>query len=342
MNRYFQLVFLSLLLWFSACTSSPPSLLQLSGHTMGTHYHITLVDVKGQKEALLKSQIAQQLIEFNQIFSTYIKDSEISRFNQAAADTWFPVSAEFIELVEQAEKISQLTQGYFDISIAPLVNLWGFGNQFLLEDKPPNADVIQAHLQQIGYQHLASRQQPPALLKQKSGLQIDLSAIAKGYAVDSIAAWLSAQGFKHYLVEIGGELYASGHNAKGVAWQVAIEKPTIAKRSIEQIIPISNLAVASSGNYRNYFEYQGQHYGHSLNPKTGYPVKQAWAAVTVIAKNTTLADAWATALMVLPKTQGQALAQQQQLAVLFIEALDAGQERWKTHMSPEFQHLLSP
>ena len=333
--KVYKSLLLASLVFLSACQKTPKTL-QLQGYTMGTTYHITLSQAQATNPQTLQAGIDQRLQQLNQIFSTYIPDSEISRFNRATAKVWFPVSPDLVAVVRQAEQISLLSQGYFDISLAPLINLWGFGRQFKLDDVPPDAKAIAAERAKVGYQQLHWRVSPPGLKKQIPSLEIDTSALAKGYAVDQIALWLQQQGFSNYLVEIGGELRTRGQNPGAQAWQVAIEKPTIAQRSIQQVISVSNIAVASSGNYRNYFEYQGQSYGHSLNPFTGYPVSDSWAAVTVLADNTMLADAWATALMVLPAERGKQLALAQNLAVLLIAKKPKKNQQWQIFSSPAF------
>jgi len=316
-----SLLSLFLLLILSACNNNQNGSLKLSGSTMGTTYNITIVGKKSHLNAeQLQGEIEARLATINQEMSTYIDDSEISRFNQYARSDWFPISGEFLAVVQTAIKAHQLSGGAFDPTIYPLVDLWGFAKH--IKVSLPSDTDIQIALKQIGLQHLKTRQSPPALSKDIVSLSLDLSAIAKGYGVDALAKLLSNKGFKNYLVEIGGEVYAAGKNANKKPWHIAIEKPD-SNHLIQSAKPIQGLylqdqSVATSGNYRNFYEYAGKRYAHTLDPNTGRPAENTLASVTVIHASNMWADAMATTMMVMGAKQGLAFANKEKLAVFMV------------------------
>jgi len=311
-----------LLLLVSCETSSLPLEYQLQGETMGTQYHIR-IPLATQKEAaqtVSKQQLQQQiealLDSINREMSTYLTTSRISRFNQSQQQNWFPVSSSFLQVVNAAQQISQSSQGAFDITIMPLVNLWGFAKN--KNKQIPKQQQINQALNKTGYQFLQTQQQPPAIRKQKQALSIDLSAIAKGYAVDAIALLLKKYHFKNFLVEIGGEIRLRGHNKHGQAWRIAIEKPNPFNRTAQQGLKLHNIAIATSGDYRNYYQKNGVRYSHTINPQTGKPITHKLASVTVLHQSAMIADAQATAIMVLGENKGKAYAQRENLKVYMI------------------------
>ncbi len=297
---------------------------------MGTRYHIRIPIESANKDALrwkqLQRDIDALLLAINKEMSTYIADSSISRFNQSKNTNWFPVSRRFLSVINTAQSVSLATQGAFDITVMPLVNLWGFGT--INKTAIPSQQQIKRSLNQIGYQSLQTRQQPAAIRKQKPELSIDLSAIAKGYAVDAIGIWLEKHGVKRYLVEIGGEIRVRGKNKQNQAWRIAIEKPTTLARSVQQGLLLNNIAIATSGDYRNYYEKEGKRYSHTINPKTGYPITHKLASVTVLNKSAMIADVQATAMMVLGEKQGRVYAEKQGLLVYMIIRGEDGFSVW--------------
>ena len=258
-----------------------------------------------------------KLGEIEARMSTYQADSEVSRFNRHPGTDWFPVSAETATLVAESLEIFRLSDGAFDITVGPVVNLWGFGPT-AKDGGIPSEEKIKAALEKTGSQHLHARLSPPAIKKDADHLQIDLSAIAKGYAVDSVAESLQALGLGRFLVDIGGEMLARGRKLDNSAWNIAIERPTASQRAIHKIIGLSDQAVATSGDYRNFFEADGRRYSHEIDPQTGRPVEHALASVTVVDPSCMRADAWATALIVLGPELGQQVAERENLAALFI------------------------
>lgn len=319
-QRWQQCLGIAALLLLAGCSGGDsPVTLQLPGATMGTSYNITLVDPPdGLSQQILSADIDAILASIDQEMSTYRQDSMVSRFNHYQQDDWFPVSARLVHLVEQARAISELTAGAFDITVGGLVDLWGFGPD-LHAPRLPVAEQLEQQRAAAGFAHLQSRPEPPALRKNHAQLQIDLSAIAKGYAVDQVADYLADAGVTNYLVEIGGELRLAGHNASGKDWRVAVERPENQLPEPMAVLALSNTGVATSGDYRNYYQIDGQRYSHAIDPATGAPVADSLASVTVIDANAARADALATGLLVLGSQAAYRIAETEGLAVLFVE-----------------------
>ncbi|RTZ66530.1 MAG: FAD:protein FMN transferase ApbE, partial [Aquificaceae bacterium] len=230
-----------------------PQEIRLHGKTMGTQYHINIPLIANHHfdQKKLKHDIDRRLQAINQEMSTYIPDSTISQFNQSHTTDWFPVSDAFLKLITTAQTISKKSRGAFDITVMPLVNLWGFGTT---KKHPfPTQAIINAQRKKVGYQHLHLQAQPPAIRKDNPDVMIDLSAIAKGYAVDELAKLLQQQGLQHFLVEIGGEIRVQGTNKHQKPWKIAIEKPNALARKVQQGLKLDDIAVATSGDYRNYY-----------------------------------------------------------------------------------------
>jgi len=313
--------YLLLALTISACGTQQTGP-QLTGFTMGTSYSIQWTD---DSDSIPKNEIKQKVnarLEYiNALMSTYIPDSELSLFNQSRDTGWHTVDIELATLVEHALTICKQSSGAFDVTVGPLVNLWGFGAsdttfQF------PNDTEINITMRSIGCQYLQARQSPPAINKKLEDIYVDLSAIAKGYAVDQLAKILDTYHIKNYMVEIGGEVKALGIAPHGEPWRIGIETPHAQRGNIEEIISLKNIAVATSGDYRNYFEHEGQRYSHTIDPRNGYPVKHQLTAVTIIDESTAVADAWATAFMVLGANESIKAAKKYGLSGLLISRHD--------------------
>jgi thiamine biosynthesis lipoprotein len=298
-----------------ACSSPENQETYISGPTMGTTYNVKFVSVDGVEQQELKREIDQSLLNINQLMSTYIKDSELSRFNQWRSVEPFPMSAQTLDVLIEAKRLGVMSAGLLDVTIGPLVNLWGFGPQNRPE-KVPTEKLIDTTRQKVGLDKLkigttwASKSHPD--------LYIDLSTIAKGYAVDKLAELLQTFSINNYLVEIGGEMRLAGQKASGKPWKIAIEKPETEQRSIQKIISVGDNAVATSGDYRNYYEQNGVRYSHLINPTTGYPIKHNLVSVTVIHASSMTADGLATALNVMGKEKALELAEKDGIAVLLI------------------------
>ncbi len=313
-ERFLALVLILILV---AC-DSPQKADVFSGQVMGTTYSVQVVDVPSEVDGTrLDSSIAAVLNGVDSAMSTYKPDSEVSRFNKAVAGENIAVSANTLQVVELALAVHKQSQGAFDITVGPLVDLWGFGAGTRELKRLPSQAAIQAALDKVSVAAIKLQQTPPALSKDKS-IEIDLSAIAKGYAVDLVAELLEQQGIENYLVEVGGELRGLGHNSKAQIWRVGIETPMLARGDAFTAIPLADGAVATSGDYRNYVMLEGERYSHTIDPRTGRPVVHDVASVTVIHSSAASADAWATALDVLGVPKGLHLAEQLGLAAYFI------------------------
>jgi len=307
-----------MLFFLTACQAPQQAEVRLSGSTMGTSWSLTIVQVpEGLRVEKINSDVEQLLEEINASMSTYQADSEISRFNQFAETVPFPVSQALFDVLSLAKTIHTASKGAFDPTIGPLVNLWGFGPS-LKEDAEPEANAIANALQRCGFDKLHLQLDSRSVLKSDPDVYLDLSAIAKGYAVDQIAEYLQAQGVKNYLVEIGGEIRVAGKNSQGHYWQIGVEKPDVGSRSVQRVVTLRNQAIATSGDYRNFFQINGKVYSHTINPKTGYPVAHQLASVSVLSHTAVEADAQATAIMVLGPEAGFDYALENNLSVLFI------------------------
>ena len=330
-----------LALLLAACESAAPDpTLRFNGSTMGTSYDVKLVLEPGQAlPADFQQQVETLLRRVNQTMSTYDPQSELSRFNRNPSTDWIAVSPALQGIVAEALRFSELSNGAFDITVGPLVNLWGFGPAPRREQAPSAAEIAQVR-QRVGYWQLQSRETPPALKKQRPDVYVDLSGIAKGYGVDQLALLVESLGIGNYLVAIGGEIRAKGKNGRGQLWTVAIEKPVAGQRSVERLVQLDNASIATSGDYRNFFEVGGKRYAHIINPQTGYPLDQTLVSATVISNQSMLADAAATTLMVAGAERGFDLASEHHLAAFFIIAQTDGS--FVERSTPEFAPYLLP
>lgn len=321
-----RLLAVPLLVLLSGCGDRPDATaqLELTGSTMGTTFNIKLVTPPAElDEQSLQRRIEHSLLAIEQQMSTYLPDSELSRFNTYAATDWFEVSSHLCEAIAVAQSISAASNGAFDVTVGPLVNLWGFGPDGAVT-VPPTPQHITSALAGIGYQALHFDCSIPAIRKDRPELYVDLSAFAKGYAVDVLAVLLEDNEIANYLVEVGGELRMGGKNSQGMDWAIAIEDPLRSGRSVHSVVNLTDGAVATSGDYRNYFEYAGNYYSHTIDPGTGYPVTHNAASVTVIADTAAFADAYATALLVLGPSGGPELAEREGIAAYFLLRDDTG------------------
>ncbi len=312
-----------LCLFIVACQSKEQfQTVAFSGATMGTTYNIKIVVDKNQEAPTIEVQarIDQLLEDFNQSLSTYISDSELMQFNAAPVGEWVTVSSRFMGVLTLSNRISQLSRGAFDPTVGPLVNLWGFGPDWH-KDKKPSDTEIAALMDEVGYQSIDVDSEGSRVKKTKT-IQLDFSAVAKGYGVDEVAELLWREGFHHFMVEIGGELRLHGHNAAGEAWRIGVEAAT--KGGKIKPIAVSEVGVATSGDYRNYFEEDGIRYSHTIDPTTGRPITHNLASVTVIAATSGEADALATAFTVLGGDQAMALAEQEGIPIYIIERKGEG------------------
>lgn len=334
--RFFLTSVICLVSLASCGTEQPAELHEFTGPTMGTSWSVKInAETLPLPRQQLKPQLDAILNRVNMAMSTYLPESELSRINVADSAERVPVSRSLMEVLQAAQEISRLTQGAFDVTIGPLVNLWGFGPE--QDFTVPVEEQSNRSLRLVGYEKLRLNAAASTLKKAHGGVSIDLSAIAKGYGVDELAGYLEQLQLDNYLVEIGGEIRARGVNHKNIPWQIGIEQPVAGHRRAGQIIRLDNMAMATSGDYRNYFEQGGTRYSHTIDPRTGRPVSHGLASVTVLHPLATLADAWATGLLVLGPDEGYATALKNGLAAYFIVRTDTGFEEQST---PAFQPYI--
>ncbi len=302
-----------------ACSEKPPQAeFQHFGLALGTSFSVKVTRLpEGVDPARLRDRLDRLLEEVDARMSTYRPDSELSRFNRSRTTRWQPVSPQLAFVVAEALEISRWSRGAFDVTVGPLVNLWGFGPDPRTREPPP-PEAIKAARARTGYRKLEVRMQAPALRKRQPDLYVDLSAIAKGWAVDRLAEYLESEGIGDYLVEIGGELRLKGRSPRGGPWRIAIERPVAGVRALGKILALTDIAVATSGDYRNYFEVDGRRFSHTIDPRTGYPVSHRLASVTVLRHTCTRADGLATAFMVMGPEEGYARAEAENIPALFI------------------------
>lgn len=313
---------------------------EISGPVFGTGYHISVVLPEDHEklEALAKG-IEQVLDGVDASMSTWQEDSELSRLNRRKDQSdWIPVSDALFEVLAKSEEISRLTDGAFDVTIGPVVNLWGFGPKARPEQIPSDEDLARA-LAATGYEQLVLRSDPPAV-KAAIPQYIDLSAIAKGYGVDVVARYLDSEGIDAYLVEIGGEIRTHGRKPDGDVWKLAIEQPVEgAQHSVNRIVSLPSRAMATSGDYRNYYESEGHRFSHTIDPETGRPVNHNLASVTVIADDCMTADALATGFTVMGYERASELATRDNIPAYFIIRTENG---FKGHQTPAFSSYVTP
>ncbi|MBE9637897.1 FAD:protein FMN transferase [Salipiger pacificus] len=315
------------------------SVLELAGFTMGTSYSIAAIDHSNKiDKAELQQAVNASLAQVNAQMSNWDASSEISRFNAAGATDGFAVSHEVAHVMNAAHEINAATDGRFDVTVGPLIDLWGFGSGKTRSDMPSDAEIAQAlaccgQAQSVG---VSDR----ALQKMRPEAEVYLSAIGKGFGIDQVARTLASFGITDYMVEVGGDLYTAGKNPDGQAWRIGIETPEAFDRGVQQVVAVSDMGMATSGDYRNYFDFEGKRYSHIIDATTGRPVTHDTASVTVMTENAMLADAWATALLVLGRERGLELANQRDMAALFIERSGkAGDKGFKITASDRFTAL---
>lgn len=322
----------------AGCSFEPEEKIwEISGGVFGTRYHINVV-LTEDRETLedLSQGIEETLESVDGAMSTWREDSELSRFNQQQDQSeWTPVSAELYEVLAASQTVAEQSGGAFDITIGPVVNLWGFGPEARPEQVPED-DELEQRLSRTGFRFLELDAEQQAIRAERPQY-LDLSGIAKGYGVDAVARYLEEQGIDRYLVEIGGEVRVSGRKPDGSAWRLAVEEPVAQARQVNRVIAMDRNGMATSGDYRNYYESNGQRYSHTIDPSTGRPVGHQLASVTVIAETSMMADAWATAFTVIGYEEGYRLALQKNLAAYFIVREGDG---FETYHTPAFATYL--
>lgn len=315
------------------------SILELTGLTMGTSYSVAAVDhSKSVNEAELQAAINASLAQVNAQMSNWDAGSEISRFNASTSTQPFAVSSELASVMQAAQDVHDASDGRFDVTLGGLIDLWGFGAGQTKSAAPTDAQIA-AVMETTGHSN-SLRVGGNALQKLQPGTEVYLSAIGKGFGVDQVARTIESFGINDYMIEVGGDLYTAGLNPEGKPWQIGIETPVAHDRGVQQVVSVSGRGMATSGDYRNYFEQDGVRYSHILDGTTGRPVTHKTASVTVLAENAMLADAWATAMLVLGTERGLEIANERDLAVLFIDRdATSGQNGFVTTPSAGFAAL---
>jgi len=313
--RFLALLGIALL---GGCADRGEPAVEISGPTMGTYYSVKVVGLhQGPSEASLREGIETVLQRAVSLISTYEPASELSRLNLNPSTDWIAISPPLLEVIEEGQRVSALTDGAFDITVGPLVNLWGFGPA-RTDDRVPSRQAITAALARVGYGKLHLRNPPPAIRKDRGDVYVDLSALGEGYGADRVADYLDGQGVGSYMAAVAGAIRVKGHNAHGEPWAIAVEKPIPGRRSVRRVIRVTDAGLSTSGDYRNFFEKDGRRYSHEIDPHTGWPTEHRLGSVTVVGDTAMRADALATALLVMGEDEGLALADAQGLAAYFI------------------------
>jgi len=309
-------------------------MLKLNGTTMGSYYAITIDGASESNAAEIQTEIEAVLADVNRQMSTWDPESEISRFNQSESTDWFPVSPGFAAVVLESIRIHRVTNGAFDPTVAPLIELWGFG-----ASRPksfPTQEAIDQARSKTGMQFIEAQQEPQSIRKGRPDLTLNLSALAPGHGSDQLSEHLTKLGYPSHVVDISGEVRTGTIKANGEKWRLGVESPL---GEIQRVIELTEKSVSTSGNYRNYFEYKGVRYSHTIDPATGRPVINPPASVSVLSDSCMTADGLATGLMVMGIERGLQFAKQQGLSVLFLEVVD--ERTIVEHAAGEF-HAAAP
>jgi thiamine biosynthesis lipoprotein len=314
--RFFKL---GTLLCFLLPSCQPEDRSVLGGKTMGTTWSLQIArPLTAGERGKLQQRLASELDSIERVFSTWNPDSAISRFNESKSTETIPVTLPLAQVLASALDLSRQTEGAFDPTMGPLIDLWGFGHEGK-RTEPPTPDEISSALSKCGADKLTVTLNPPTLRKAIPDLEVNPSAIVEGYAADQLGHLLKSSGYEGWLLEIGGEILADGLSPDGRPWRVGIQTPGAALNDSFSDLPLSDQALATSGTYRQRFEHGGRIYSHLINPKTGWPIETKLVSVSVLSPSCMKADAFATALMVLGSQQGEPLAQRQGLRVFWIE-----------------------
>lgn len=324
----------------SATTPATPTATAtvLDGKTMGTFWRVSVIGVDEAKAQALRAKVQAQLDADDRLLSTWKNDSALMRFNHAATTEPWPVSEAMADIVTESLRVGYKTNGAMDITVGPLVNLWGFGPNKQPVKTPDQAQIDDARAQ-TGLQHLTVINQAGKQYLEKDipDLYVDLSTVGEGYAADHLARLMAEEGIPRYLVSVGGALVSRGMNASDKPWRVAIQKPTDQQNAVQAIVDINGHGISTSGSYRNYYELDGKRISHVIDPQTGRPITHNLVSVTVIAPTALEADAWDTGLMVLGTEKAKEIVREQGLAVYMITREGEG---FKTWMSPQFASFL--
>ncbi|WP_349886232.1 FAD:protein FMN transferase ApbE [Pantoea ananatis] len=331
---------MSLLMGCDDTSSKAHDAMVLEGKTMGTVWRVSLAGVEAGRRAALQQRIQQRLDADDAELSTWKPTSVLSRFNHSRATTPQPVSENMADIVTIALRIGKKTSGAMDITVGPLVNLWGFGPDKQPSHIPDDSQIAAAKAL-TGLQHLRVIQggEGQWLQKDLPGLYVDLSTVGEGFATDHLARLMEQEGINNYLVSVGGAVLSRGMNAQNQPWRVAIQKPTDRENAVQARVDLQGHGISTSGSYRNYYELDGKRLSHIIDPATGRPIDHKLVSATVIATTALEADGWDTGLMVLGTEKAKALAIKEKLAVYLITREG---DRFVSWMSPQFSAFIIP
>jgi thiamine biosynthesis lipoprotein len=291
----------------------------ISGKTMGTTWSLRSAQATDSIGQLIQSHLDQR----EALLSHWQQDSDVTRFNDSRSTDWQPVPPELIQVVELARDIASKTDGALDITLAPLIDLWGFGAAGPAKAIPTEPHIAEAKTR-CGWQHLHSRLDPPALKKDLPDLRINVASVTEGFVIDELISRLQQQGLSDFILEVGGEVAALGHAPAGTPWRVGIQTPEAPPGDAFKTLPLTDLCIATSGNYRHRLASNGQSYSHLIDPRSGHPSTHPLTSVSVIHPSCALADGYATALMILGPERGRQIADKLGLRVLWITADESG------------------
>ncbi|MFO8072748.1 MAG: FAD:protein FMN transferase [Polyangia bacterium] len=319
--------------------SEPAELIHLPGRTMTTSYSVKVVAPEFSRDARrrLKQVVEQELETVDAALSRYRDGSELNRLNRSRSNEPIEVSRPLLEVLSEARRIGKLSGGAYDVTVGPLIELWGFDGSRTLE-KAPAEPAITGALSRVGFDLWRIDEDKGALRKLNPEVDIDLSSIAKGYAVDRIALGLERMGHRDYLVEVGGEIRCSGSSPQRRPWRVAVEAPVVGRREVYEVLQMRRGSMATSGDYRNFYELEGRRVSHTIDPRNGRPVEHDLRSVTVIHESCTTADGLATALEALGPDAGYELAVREKLAVLML--VGRGDQKIERLDTLEFRRMV--
>lgn len=333
-----QLLITLLLLLAVGCgdTGQDTSTTRIKGQIFGTFYQVSISDeLANDARRALRERVEDALERVDRQMSTYRDDSDLSRLNKAEPGEWVDLPAPVIQLLSRSRRISEATDGAFDITVGGLVNLWSFGPEARPREKPSDS-ALRERLEEVGYDRVEV-DSDAGRARRLSDVYVDLSAIAKGYAVDRLSELLIEAGHDSHLVNIGGDLLAMGRKRSGEPWRIGIELPRDGEQVARHALPLEDMSLATSGDYRNYFEENGKRYSHTIDPRNGRPVEHKLASASVFHPENTMADALATAFMVMGAEESMSYAREESIAVLLI---DRHEGDFRTRISPTLKDRL--
>lgn len=308
-------------LLLASCGAPAPQVTLLSGQTMGSEWTVKIAGAVPDDAAVLRAGVQARFDAVDAALSTYRADSALNRFNAAPDDAWHPLGPELFEVLSYALQLAAISDGAYDVTVAPLVDLWGFGPDPAREAAPSSEEIEQARAL-VGWRKVELDAQGRRA-RRAPGVRVDLSSLGKGRGVDRVAEWLDSQGVHDYLIDLSGKLRGRGHNARGRPWRVAVEKPEADAASGEPnitgaVVELRNESVATAGDYRRYFESGGQTYSHLIDPASGRPIAHGTGSATALAPDCMTADAWATLLTLVPRQKALELADAHGIAALLV------------------------